>query len=176
MTLNETPTAGPDNPVGSANVPLSVYVNGTPSDLPRSTVGRRELAFGGSGIALGLAAGIAGSLLISSLAGGLSSLVPDQSMADAATTCDVETNSWIVLGDEGQSIAMQSEGAEASGADYADVLCILDALDVPDSVLNRIDNTRALDGRQSATWDQLTASWGYHPDNGLDIVIDASAE
>jgi hypothetical protein len=43
---------------------------------------------------------------------------------------------------------------------------------MPDSIDSRIGSKRALDGRQTATWDGFSASWGYHPDSGLDIVID----
>ena len=32
-------------------------------------------------------------------------------------------------------------------------------------------STRALDGRQSATWAQFEASWTYHPDDGLDVLV-----
>jgi hypothetical protein len=26
-------------------------------------------------------------------------------------------------------------------------------------------------GRQEASWDGIEASWSYHPDNGLDLVL-----
>ena len=74
------------------------------------------------------------------------------------------------------SLSMQSLGEESSGAEFGDVFCMLNELDIPDSVLNRIDSTRALDGRQTADWDGFRASWGYHPDNGLDIVIEFERE
>jgi hypothetical protein len=78
----------------------------------------------------------------------------------------------IDLGDNGQSISMSSEGEDSAGAEYADISCVLAELEVPDSVETRIGTTRALDGRQSADWDRFTASWGYHPDSGLNIVIE----
>ncbi|SDK90433.1 hypothetical protein SAMN05216282_11751 [Cryobacterium psychrotolerans] len=121
---------------------------------------------------LGLVVGIVGSLLVASVAGGIGSLVTSSPMAAAATECDVETNSWINVGDEGRSISMNSEGEEAEGADISDIACIFGELDIPDSVINRLEGTRALDGGQTATWDDFSASWGYHPDNGLDIVIE----
>ena len=31
---------------------------------------------------------------------------------------------------------------------------------------------RALDGRQTGTWDDFEASWGYHPDDGINLVIE----
>lgn len=54
--------------------------------------------------------------------------------------------------------------------------CVLFELKIPDSVVSRIDSTRALDGRQDAKWENYSASWGYHPDSGLDIVVEISDE
>jgi hypothetical protein len=34
-----------------------------------------------------------------------------------------------------------------------------------------MDNTRALDGMQTASWGNYEASWTYHPDEGLDVVV-----
>lgn len=176
MTIDESAGSHAEAKAGPTNATMNPYAGTTRSPAPVPTVSRRELSFGAAGIALGLITGAAVSLLIGSLTGGIASLAPNDAIAGAASSCDVEANSWIVVGDEGQSISMQSEGAESSGADYADVLCVLDALDVPDSVLSRIDATRALDGRQEGAWNDLSASWGYHPDNGLDIVIVASVK
>lgn len=44
------------------------------------------------------------------------------------------------------------------------------ALNLPDSLIQKISKTRAIDGVQSETYDQIEASWSYHPDNGLEIL------
>jgi len=49
--------------------------------------------------------------------------------------------------------------------------CVLDALDTPAYVIARMEATRALDGTQTATWDGYTATWTYHPDDGIDVII-----
>ncbi|TFC44340.1 hypothetical protein E3T26_00925 [Cryobacterium sp. TMT1-21] len=134
----------------------------------------RELRIGGAALGLGAVVGVIASLLVASVAGSIGSLVAANPMADAAAACDVEGGLWITVGDEGRSITMDGEGEESVGADYADMACILNELGTPDSVISRIDTTRALDGRQTGTWDGYSASWGYHPDNGLDIVIDVT--
>jgi hypothetical protein len=113
---------------------------------------------------------------IGNVAGGIVAAAKPSPIVAAVETCGVETNRWIDVGDEGMSLSMQSLGEESSGAEFEDVFCMLDELDTPDSVLNRINTTRALDGRQTADWDGFSASWGYHPDNGLDIVIDFERE
>jgi hypothetical protein len=75
------------------------------------------------------------------------------------------------VGDEGRSVSIDGAGLPA-GPDIFEVACVLVALDVPDSVLARVDNTRALDGTQTAEWDDYAASWTYHPDAGLNMVIE----
>lgn len=124
---------------------------------------------GGGGLAVGLIAGV----LIAQLDFNQKS----DAFSGAVTACGVEATAGILLGDEGQSISMQTEGTESyGGAPYEDVACVLFELDVPDSVVSRIDSTRALDGRQDAEWDNYSASWGYHPDSGLDIVVEMNDE
>ncbi|WP_181062313.1 MULTISPECIES: hypothetical protein [unclassified Pseudoclavibacter] len=49
---------------------------------------------------------------------------------------------------------------------------MLSSLDVPASTVSKIEQTRALDGRQDDSWDDLEASWTYHPDDGLNIVFE----
>jgi hypothetical protein len=46
-----------------------------------------------------------------------------------------------------------------------------DALKVPQAVRSHMEQTRALDGRQTDTWPGFTASWTYHPEQGLDVVV-----
>jgi len=45
-------------------------------------------------------------------------------------------------------------------------------LGFPESIGARIGNTRALDGTLTADGDKVTASWTYHPDNGLSLVVE----
>ena len=49
---------------------------------------------------------------------------------------------------------------------------INNALGMPDSVIEKMLSTRALDGRQSQTYSGVTVSWTYHPDAGLEIVYE----
>lgn len=45
------------------------------------------------------------------------------------------------------------------------------ALDLPSSLIEELSSTRALDGRLSKTYGNITVSWSYHPDNGLEILF-----
>ena len=169
-------------PESSTPHPTDTESESTTPETPAipTTSRNNALAFGlvgvGIGLTLGLVIGLAIIPTIGNVAGGIVAATQPSPIVAAVETCGVETNRWIDVGDEGMSLSMQSLGEESSGAEFEDVFCMLDELDTPDSVLNRINSTRALDGRQTADWDGFSASWGYHPDNGLDIVIDFERE
>lgn len=48
---------------------------------------------------------------------------------------------------------------------------LLGRLGMPAGTAARMDGTRALDGTQSAEGEHATATWTYHPDNGLRVVF-----
>jgi len=100
-------------------------------------------------------------------------VVENSAIEDAVDTCDASTESGVDVGDGGRTLLIDTKGEEdAFGANIASVACLLNELDVSDAVISRIDSTRALDGRQEGGWGDYTASWGYHPDSGLDLVIE----
>jgi hypothetical protein len=84
----------------------------------------------------------------------------------------------VELQDEGHTLTIDGEGgyrATLGGGELASqdiAFQILDELGAPDAVWAKIENTRALDGMQTETWVQFTATWTYHPDNGLDVIIE----
>ncbi len=45
---------------------------------------------------------------------------------------------------------------------------------IPVSVWSEMKRTSALDGRQSYSIKNLTISWKYHPDNGLEAIYSAT--
>lgn len=75
--------------------------------------------------------------------------------------------------DGGRSLFLDMEGEDLGSGTlaYADVQCVLEELETPASTLNAMGQTRALDGRQSDEWNGLEASWSYHPDDGLDVIV-----
>lgn len=44
-------------------------------------------------------------------------------------------------------------------------------LGASDAVISRMSATRALDGMQDGQWEGISASWTYHPDDGLNITL-----
>jgi hypothetical protein len=91
---------------------------------------------------------------------------PASRMETAAYTCAAGHYS-------GDTLTVDTAGEDpASGDDTTEGLaCILTALDTPRHITARMAATRALDGTQTGTWDAYTATWTYHPDHGMDVVI-----
>lgn len=76
-----------------------------------------------------------------------------------------------VVKDGGATLVLDGAGSESSGLPIEDMACALNSISVPDFIVTQMDQTRALDGRQTATHDGYSYSWIYHPDSGLDITI-----
>lgn len=92
----------------------------------------------------------------------------------AVQSCGLESGESIFLDQDGQGLYVDGEGDNTEGLEVEDVVCIVSALDAPDSVVSRMANTTALMGQQTAKWDGITALWNYHPDSGLDINFETN--
>lgn len=70
------------------------------------------------------------------------------------------------------SVSFDTEGEDDySGDSLLDVYCSLSIIGAPDYVFDLIGTTRALDGRQTESWGKFRATWSYHPDSGLQLLI-----
>lgn len=78
---------------------------------------------------------------------------------------------YATIGDDGHSLILDGEGTDSDGLPVRDLALVLTGINTPDSIIAQMENTTAMHGRQTATWDKYTASWTYHPDNGLDIIV-----
>jgi hypothetical protein len=75
------------------------------------------------------------------------------------------------LGDNGKTLNLMGLYLSYNPVTVQDFTCVRGVLGMPLSVTAHMDGTRALDGRQSDTWGDLSASWTYHPTQGLNIII-----
>jgi hypothetical protein len=90
---------------------------------------------------------------------------------DAYDTCGAES-AGALIADEESTLIIDTQGDDdADGVDYETVGCLLAELGTPERVTQTMNSTRALDGRVTDSWDSFTASWSYHPDTGLDLVV-----
>ncbi|MCC3278300.1 hypothetical protein LJ754_03895 [Arthrobacter sp. zg-Y40] len=166
MAVPPPPPGAPGNAAPAAPYFTEPYRTAPDPVSPR----RNYALFAGAGLVVGLGAGFLFAQIDFS-----SEPEPSMALTDAVRGCGLTNQEGIELGDEGQSLTMDSEGDDdflSEAADEAQIDCVLRALNMPDAVDSRMDHTRALDGRQSAQWDEFAASWSYHPDSGMNVVIE----
>jgi hypothetical protein len=95
-------------------------------------------------------------------------------LGEAKKKCAVN-EAAVTVEDEGKTLLFDGSGKEDWGkADTSVLACILGELKTPQAVIAHMDTTNALAGRQEDSWEGFTASWTYHPDNGMDVIIRAS--
>lgn len=100
-------------------------------------------------------------------------------LQEARTTCSPDTGSMGALTEshDGQvtlvidGVGVDDTGYEDPTAEWAAVTCILADLDAPAAVTARMGDTRALDGMQDAEWGVYHATWTFHPDDGMNLVL-----
>lgn len=68
-------------------------------------------------------------------------------------------------------LTLVAYGDGANGLSQTDFRCILDELDTPSSVRERMLITRAVDGAQHEEWNVYRVTWMYHPEDGLSVVL-----
>lgn len=111
-------------------------------------------------------------------------------LESAVASCELEGHPHATIGDGGSSLTLRTVGKldvrdqlkmlngdpidEQLGITFDQMGCIQDELTFPDHVRSRMNSTRALDGTQTESWDNLQATWSYHPDSGANIIIAGS--
>lgn len=99
-----------------------------------------------------------------------------ENINQAVETCGIDPDGYTVL-DDGSAIELDTEGEDFLDSGTSNVVayyCMLNELSVPEVTQQKMGRTRALDGTQSDTWDSLQASWSYHPDTGVNVLIEGA--
>ena len=123
----------------------------------------------------GVKLGVPTAIALLAVVAGITFAASRPSQLEAAVSaCELDDNTDERLGDEGTTLTldMVGEGEDDTGTlSFDEVLCVLEELEVPDRVTALMGETRSLDGRQTGDWNDVSASWAYHPDNGLDVIL-----
>lgn len=94
----------------------------------------------------------------------------------ALNSCErkVDPDTWSLYVEEYPSYQLSDMGRTLTIDDGSlDItVCILDELNMPQSIRAKIDYTSALDGTLTDSWDGFEATWNYHPDRGLHLVVE----
>lgn len=101
---------------------------------------------------------------------------------DALESCEANPRTYSILGDwdaiEFDHAGKRFDGyaLEPSSASTTVVYCFLSELGAPASIKTKIEQTRALDGTREVDWDDFHAEWTYHPDDGLNMLVERSED
>lgn len=83
---------------------------------------------------------------------------------------------WVTVFEDGSGMKIDTNPADQDDFYDPDAMDTIerihDKLDLPDSLLEKMRSTRALDGRQSRKSNGIEISWTYHPDQGLEILYE----
>ncbi len=118
--------------------------------------------------------GVAGAVIVASSIVAISNSSSNQfqNALDSCMTVGDEGYDDVQIGEDGQSMYLNGSGEDDySSLDYASEFCILNALDIPEIIVTRMNATSSLMGVQTGDWGNFSASWTYHPNNGLDVSI-----
>lgn len=147
---------------------------GTPTAGAERTAGfPKHLAFGAGGVVVGMLVGMLAGYLGGSASVGAQGPSGSKAVTAAVATCEAEGLEGITVLDGGASLDMRTSGEEADGAPYEKVACVLAELKAPESLRSRMGSTRALDGTVDGKWDGFSATWNYHPDDGMRVIVES---
>lgn len=82
---------------------------------------------------------------------------------------------WASVASDGSYLSIDTNPKDSKynasdSAAIAGIFAVNEALGLPDSVINKMGKTRALDGMQTVKGDGVEVAWTYHPDNGLEVI------
>lgn len=89
----------------------------------------------------------------------------------ARTTCAPSADS-VSVEDGGFTLIIKRAMAEEDpGIGGEELGCLFEALQIPASVVSRVQTTSSLSGLQDGEWDGFTAFWTFHVEEGLHMTI-----
>lgn len=125
------------------------------------------------GLGAGFLAGILASFAAVGVAGAVTAASQSKILTEAVEACSAGSAAGVSIGDKGNSLSVDTKGKDdLVGAKMDDLACLVREVNTPDSVVSQMDSTSSLQGRQTAEWDDLKASWTYHPDSGMKLILE----
>lgn len=83
-------------------------------------------------------------------------------------------SSYATLADDGSYLLIDTNPYDIEDDFDADannaIIKINKELGLPDSLIEDMNKTRALDGKQSEDFKKINVTWRYHPDKGLEVI------
>ena len=86
-------------------------------------------------------------------------------------------STWADYGSDGSYLSIDTNPYDwdddglAYPEAYTAIKNVVAALGLPNSLINDMGETTSLDGKQSETYGDVTVTWKYHPDKGLEVTF-----
>ena len=86
-------------------------------------------------------------------------------------------STWADYGSDGSYLSIDTNPYDwdddglAYPEAYTAIKNVVTALGLPNSLINDMGETTSLDGKQSETYGDVTVTWKYHPDKGLEVTF-----
>lgn len=91
---------------------------------------------------------------------------------DAVSACELDDNPDVRLVDDGATLVLDQPSADdVSGLSTLELACVLGVLDVPPSVLVRMESERELATWPAAEWGGMSIEWTYHPSSSMSVIL-----
>jgi len=101
-------------------------------------------------------------------------LTPEDKFVSVGT--EVQDHYYCILSDDKKSISVDTNPSNLENYSNPETINVIKTihskLGLPDSLYAKMNGTSALDGRQTDTYGDITVSWKYHPDKGLEIIYE----
>ncbi|WP_138443505.1 hypothetical protein [Sinomonas susongensis] len=81
------------------------------------------------------------------------------------------TGDYAMVKDGGKTLIVRVKDGYGDVTSDA-MACTIKRLEMKASTVQRIGDTRAIDGTQSDEWGHYRAIWSYHPVNGMTLIVE----
>lgn len=144
----------------------------TPQQATKSNGGNSRLLIGLIVVAVAVIAVMGWMLAGNNIVG-----KSDVDFNQVASTCGSEKGGDDIFATSSSlDIEYTSSGLIGPDENSAAFSCVMSELDAPDSLLNKMSNTRPIDGMQSDSWNGLKATWTYTASDGRSGTLSVTFE
>lgn len=127
---------------------------------------------------IGLAVGVFVGFCCNFAVTGVQDLIKSSSataITVAVSDCNLDGRDGISVSDSNKRLSIDTKGsADESGASTQNAVCLVQALQVPENVLSKLNETKPDDGQtHKEEWDKHEITWEFSADKGIkmDILI-----
>lgn len=134
---------------------------------------KRPVKYALVGIAVGLFVGFCFNFAVT----GVQDLIRSSNataITVAVSDCKLDGRDGISVSDNGKHLTIHTKGQkDESGATTQNAVCLIQALQVPQNVLAKLDSTKPDGQSHTESWDQREMTWAFSTDNGIkmDVLI-----